>query len=246
MAIRIPTEDSAPSVAFEDAVHYVFELLGSIPDFRDPRGKQIELRGTLALAILATTAGHPRYTDIEQWGKDREENLIPLLGLVRAPSDTTIGRILQGIDPEALREVLRKSAAMILSDKRKLATGKDGKTMRAARIEDERSAHMVSLVEHNTGVIMDADYCRRGEGELAAARRLKATAAAGGAEIAVETGDALYTNSSDAARTVEEGGHYLLKVKKTRPSSSTISSSASPTTPPSSTRAGRPTSATVA
>jgi hypothetical protein len=246
MAIRIPTEDSAPSVAFEDAVHYVFELLDSIPDFRDPRGKQIELKGTLALALLATTAGHPRYTDIEQWGKDREENLIPLLGLVRAPSDSTIRRILQGIDPEALREVLRKSAAMILSDKRKLATAKDGKTMRAARIEDERSAHIVSLVEQNTGVIMDADYCRRGEGELAAARRLKATAAAGGAEIALETGDALYTNSSDAQRTVAEGGHYLLKVKKTPPSSSMTSSSASPTTPPSPTKAGPPTSATAA
>jgi hypothetical protein len=125
---------------------------------------------------------------------------------------------------------------MILSDKRKLATGKDGKTMRAARIEDERSAHMVSLVEHNTGVIMDADYCRRGEGELAAARRLKATAAAGGAEIAVETGDALYTNSSDAARTVEKDGHYLLKVKRTPPSCSMTSGFASPTTPPSPTR----------
>jgi hypothetical protein len=164
---------------------------------------------------------------MEQWGKDTEENLVPLLGLVRAPSDSTVRRILQGIDPEALREVLRKSAAMILSDKRKLA----------------------------------------------AARRLEATAAAGGAEIALETGDALYTNSSDAARTVEEGGHCLLKVERTRPRSSMTSSSASPTTPdakrrtnvgrrclpvraaartqtgvrpPSPTKAGRPISATVA
>jgi len=246
MAIRIPAEDSAPSVAFEDAVHYVFELLDSIRDFRDPRGKQIELEGTLALAILATTAGHPRYTGMEQWGKDREENLIPLLGLVRAPSDSTVRRILQGIDPDALRGVLQKSAATIPSDKRKLVTAKDGKTMRAARIEDERSAHAVSLVEQNTGVIMDADYCRRGEGELAAARRLEATAAAGGAGIAVETGDAPYTNSSDAKRTVEEGGHYLLEVKRTRPSSSMTSSSASPTTPRSLTRAGPRTSVTVA
>lgn len=245
MAIRIPTEDSAPTVAFEDAVHFVMELLGSVADFRDPRGKQIELKGTLALAILATTTGHPGYTDIEQWGKDREENLIPLLGLTRAPSDTTIGRILQGVAPEALREVLRRSAAMILSGRRKLVTAKDGKTMRAARV-DGRSAHMVSLVEQNTGVIMDADYCRRGEGELAAARRLEAKAAAGKAEIAVETGDALYTNSADAAGKVEEGGHYLLKVKKTPPSSLRTSSSASPTTPPSSAGAGRSTSSTAA
>ena len=40
---------------------------------------------------------------------------------MREPSDTTIRRILLGIDPEALREVLPRSAAMILSDRRKLA-----------------------------------------------------------------------------------------------------------------------------
>ena len=81
------------------------------------------------------------------------------MGLVRAPSDTTIGRIAKGVDAEALRGVLRKSAAMILSGKRRLAIAKDGKVMRAARIDDKRSAHMVSIVEHNTGVIMDVDHC---------------------------------------------------------------------------------------
>jgi hypothetical protein len=164
MAIRIPTEDSAPSVEFEDAAHHVFELLDSIQDSRDPRGKQIEVKGTLALAVPATTAGDPRYTEMDQWDKDREENLIPLLGLVRAPSDSTIQRILQGIDAEVLRGVLQRSAAMIFSNSRKLATAKGGKTMpgashrtnagrcrarRAAGIEDERSTYMVSLVERN-------------------------------------------------------------------------------------------------
>ena len=55
MGIRIPVEDSAPLVAFEDAVASVFEALGEVPEFRDPRGKQIELKGTLGLAIVAMT-----------------------------------------------------------------------------------------------------------------------------------------------------------------------------------------------
>ncbi len=84
MAIRIPVEDSAPSVAFEDAVASVFEALGEVPDFRDPRGTQIELRGTLALAVVAMTAWHTSYRRIETYGKLREETLIPLVGLARA------------------------------------------------------------------------------------------------------------------------------------------------------------------
>ena len=73
MTIRIPTNDFAPSIAFEDAVQFVFDALPEVPDSRDPGGEQIELKGTLALAILATAAVHPRYTGIEQWGKDGEE-----------------------------------------------------------------------------------------------------------------------------------------------------------------------------
>ena len=110
---------------------------------------------------------------------------------------------------------------MILSEKRRLVTAKDGKTMKSSRIEDERSAHMVSVVEQNAGVIMDADHCKLGEGELAAARRLDATAAAGKAEIVVETADALYANAPDAERAVESGEHHLVKIKQTRRSSST-------------------------
>ena len=246
MAIRIPVEDSAPSVAFEDAVAAVFEALGDVPDFRDPRGKQIELRGTLALAVLSTAAGHPANRAIAAYGKLREDTLIPLLGLTRAPSYSTVRRIVQGVDPEAMREVVRESARVLLSDKRKLVTSRDGKTMRAARIEDKRSAHMVSVVEHNTGIVMDVDYCKPGEGELTAARRLDTTQATGNAEIVLETADALYTNAVDAERAVAGGGHYLMKIKKTRPTSSKTPSCASKTARPSSTKAAPRTLVTVA
>jgi hypothetical protein len=233
MSIRIPVQDSAPSVAFEDAVHFALDLLGGVPEFRSTRGRQIELHGTLALIVLAAMAGHTRYRDVEAWGKLREDALAPLLGLVRMPSDTTIGRIIKGVDAEALRKILRSSAAMILADKRRLVTAKDGKVMRAARIQDSRSAHMVSVVEHNTGVIMDVDYCKLGEGELTASRRLDTTVAAGNATIVLETTDALYTNAVDAKRAVAKGGHYLTKIKKTRLNSSKTSSCASLRTSPS-------------
>lgn len=246
MAIRIPLEDSAPRVDFEDAVQFVFDALGEVPDFRDARGKQIELRGTLALIVLAMTAGVTKNRRIAKWGALREKTLIPLLGLCRAPSYSTIRRVVQGVDATAVREVLRSMSAMILAGKRRLVTAKDGKVMKAARIEDGRSAHMVSVVEQNTGIIMDADYCKLGEGELTAARRLEPTSAAGKAEIVAETADALYTNAVDAARSDARGGHYVTKVKKTLPTFSRKSCCASRRARPSPTNVARSTTAMVA
>jgi hypothetical protein len=93
---------------------------------------------------------------------------------------------------------------------------------------------------------MDADYCKLGEGELTAARRLEATAPAGMAEIIAETADALYTNAVDAARSVARGGHYVTKVKKTLPTFPKKSGCASKRARPSPTNVARPTTATVA
>ena len=137
MSIRIPVEDGAPTVAFEDVVQSVFDALAEVPELRSPSARQIELRGTLALAVLAGTRGSTSYRTIEEYGKLREKTLIPLLGLTRAPSDTTIGRIVQGVDRRAIRGVLRRSARFVLSDRRRLVTAKggvleDGKTMPGA------------------------------------------------------------------------------------------------------------------
>jgi hypothetical protein len=69
MGIRIPVRDHAPSVAFEDVVQLVFDALGDVPEFRDPKGKQIGLKGTLALAV---TAGHTTYREVEVTSRVKE------------------------------------------------------------------------------------------------------------------------------------------------------------------------------
>jgi hypothetical protein len=57
MAVRIPTEDAAPRLASEDAVHCVFRFLGSMPDFRDPGGSRSSSRGS------SRRRSSPRWTD---------------------------------------------------------------------------------------------------------------------------------------------------------------------------------------
>ena len=51
IGIRIPTGDSVPTVALEDAAQSAYDALGEAPDLRDPKGTQIEHHGTLGPAV---------------------------------------------------------------------------------------------------------------------------------------------------------------------------------------------------
>ena len=69
MGKRIPVSDDAPTVAFEDAVQVVFDALGEVPEFRDPRGRRIELHGTLAVSGIRKIPIHITAPAVEAGGK---------------------------------------------------------------------------------------------------------------------------------------------------------------------------------
>ncbi len=214
MALRIPVSDVAPSVDFEEVVAYVLDALSSVPEFRSEHGRQIELRGTLALAVLAMAAGKTSYRKIARYGLRREKTLIPLLGLTRAPSYSTLRRLLLGADADVLRGVLQKMAHVIVG-RRRLVTSVDGKSMRGSRRDDERVPHVVSMFEHNLGVVMDAQECQPGAAELATGRKMVGDQIEMHSQLLVETGDALYADAALARRIIDKKRHYVFKLKKT-------------------------------
>ena len=215
MAISIPVKDTAPIEDFEVAVAFVFDALSDVPEFRSEHGRQIELRGTLALAVLAMAAGKCSYREIARYGKRRVETLIPLLGLDRAPSYSTVRRLLIGADKKALREVLRRSATMLVAGHPRLVTSIDGKSMRGSRRNDGRVPHIVTLFEHNLGITIDAQECQPGAAELTTGRKLAREAMKANPQLLVETGDALYADVKLAENTLGQKRHYLFKLKKT-------------------------------
>jgi hypothetical protein len=197
------------------AVAFVFDALSDVPEFRSEHGRQIELRGTLALAVLAVAAGKCSYREISRYGKRRVETLIPLLGLDRAPSYSTVRRLLIGADKKALREVLRRSATMLVAGRPRLVTSIDGKSMRGSRRNDGRVPHIVTLFEHNLGITIDARECQPGAAELTTGRKLAREAMKANPQLLVETGDALYADVKLAENTLGQKRHYLFKLKKT-------------------------------
>jgi hypothetical protein len=215
MAIRIPVEDDVPSVEFEDAVHLTFEALGEVPEFRGEKGRQIELKGALAMTVLAMASGKYSLRAIARWGKRREESLIPLLGLCRAPSYSTVRRLLEGTDGNALRAALRSTAADLLAGRRRLVSAVDGKTLRGTKRDDGRQTQVVTVVEHNTGIVMDAEAIPAYHSELTVGRRMLGELLDGNSHLIVGAGDALYAERRLARKVAARSRDYVFKVKKT-------------------------------
>ena len=84
--------------------------LAALPDPRDRRGLRHDLAGVLAVAVCAVLAGAKSLAAIGEWAADAPPDVLlslgirpqPLTGVVRAPDEATVRRVLAGIDADAL------------------------------------------------------------------------------------------------------------------------------------------------
>jgi len=199
-------------VEFEDLVHRTFQALAKVPNFRMARGKQHDLAGVLALIVVGLAAGHHSFAAVAAFGKRREDDLVPMLGLPRAPSHKTVWRMAKGVSPEAVRGVLREVAGEATSGLFDVAVAIDGKCMRGSRTKTGKQADVVLAVEHSTGIVLDADEVPTGGSEKTVGRRMM-RGLARHQRIAVFTGDALYADRPTARAVVAVGKDYVFKLK---------------------------------
>lgn len=210
--MRFSLKDTSPAADFEDLVHLTFRALAEVPDFRKARGRQLDLGGILALIVTGLASGQHSLTAITAFGKRRENDLIPMLGLPRAPSQSTVWRIACGVDPAAVRKVLREVAGECLVELFDIAVAVDGKCMRGSRTKAGDQADVVMAVEHSTGVVLDADEVPAGGSEKVVGRRMMRELARC-PRIAVFTADALHADRPTAKAVVEAGRDYVFKLK---------------------------------
>lgn len=210
--MRFSLKDTTPAVDSEDLAHAVFRALAGVPDFRKARGLQLDIGGMLALIVLGLAAGQLNFAAITASGKRREDDLIPMPGLPRAPSHKTVRRIATGVAPEAIRKVLKEVAGECLVGLFDMAVAVDGKCMRGSRTRTGDQADVVMAVEHSTGIVLDAVDVRRGSSEKTAGRAMIRDLAKS-PRTAVFTGDALYTDRPTARAVVKAGKDYVFELK---------------------------------
>jgi hypothetical protein len=133
---------SGVSPLLEQDTPSLLQALARVPDPRDPRGRIHPLPGLLVMAIAAVASGSSRVVEIVEWAADLPDVVWDRLGAARdaltgarrVPDDSTLSRVLSGVDADALDAAvcgwLLGRAGLAGAGRRVIAV--DGKTLRGS------------------------------------------------------------------------------------------------------------------
>jgi len=211
----------------EQARLSLVDVLASVPDPRAARGVRHGVLSVLLISACAVLAGARSYAAIAEYARDVGREVLDLLqvGAV-APDESTIRRVLQRLDPDALDAALRawtlaRSAAQqahAMPDQRRPRPQReqrrvlavDGKTVRGARRPDGSPSHLVAVFDQaNATVLAQREIADKG-GEVAVFAPLLDTL---NLTDVLVTADALHTQRAHAHYLHTRGAHYLMTVK---------------------------------
>jgi predicted transposase YbfD/YdcC len=200
--------------------------LAAVPDPRARRGVRHGFVAIVAIGVCAVLAGARTFTAIAEWAHDLPVGVRVRLGLRRrSPSESTIRRVLQAVDADALDRVV--SAWLMARAARSAATPAavarvrprrviaiDGKSARGARGPHGRPVHLLAAFDQTSGVVLGQAVVDGKTNEITAFAPLCDRLDLRGALV---TADALHTQHRHAEYLLARGGHYLLTVKRNQP-----------------------------
>jgi predicted transposase YbfD/YdcC len=202
--------------------------LAWVGDPRDGRGRRYEWLYLLVLIAAAMMTGERTLVGISRWVEAHQAELIAALQprCRRTPSLATLRRALCRVQVEQLEAAIGAyqvalecetgGAGTIVTQQGEVLRGQalDGKTVRCASAYG-RVVHLVSVVDHESGLVLDQAQVavklnERRIAEQMLARQVAQQRLTG----TVTTMDALHTTAKQARQIVQGGGHYLLVVKR--------------------------------
>ena len=139
-------------------------LIKAFQEVPDPRHrtKKVHRSGAsiLALATVAMLAGNNTFLAIGEFSQNLNQNQLRSLRATRdrksqrylAPSESTIRRYLQRVDPDLLDQAIHHWSSSHLSEDSKRRVAIDGKTVRAASKAAGRSVHLFAALFQGSGL----------------------------------------------------------------------------------------------
>ena len=125
---------------------------------RDRRGVRHSLFTVLSLAVTGVLAGCRSLTAIWEHTTDLTPSDLRSLGLEAGqalPSESTIRRVLQDLDPTDLNTRLRSwFCTRTGTVEGRTVIAMDGKTVRGARLGQASAPHLLSALDHATGAVL--------------------------------------------------------------------------------------------
>ena len=187
------------------------QVLRNITDPRDRRGVRHNLSTVLSLAVTGVLAGCRSLTAIWEHATDLTAADLEALGLAAGqalPSESTIRRVLQDLDPADVDAHLRPwlcTRTGTIEGRTVIAV--DGKTMRGARTSKDPAPHLLAALDHATGAVLTQQRVAGKSNEIPALRELLEPL---DLEGVVVSADAMHTQTGTARWITRRGGHYLL------------------------------------
>ncbi|MDB4872863.1 MAG: transposase, family [Gemmatimonadales bacterium] len=233
--VDLPDADRA---ALTDGLPSLLDYLAWVPDPRDPRGVRHTLVSLLGLAAAAVLAGSRGFTATREWIWDASPQVLAAFGVRRdpltrryePPDETTIRRLVQDLDADALdlaigswlaRTFHAQDTARRYGDNSRparRAVAVDGKALRGTRHHtiDGQALHLLSVLDQAAGIVLNQTDVDGKKHEITRFEPLLEPLDMVGAVV---TADALHTQRDHAEFLVtRKRAHYILVVKKNQPS----------------------------
>ncbi len=190
-----------------------------VVDPRARRGVRHGLAVVLSVAICAVAAGARSYVAIAEWVADLPAEVNQVLGVGhRCPCESTIRRVLQGLDGDRFDVVISTWIGNLCATQaprgRRRAVALDGKTVRGARTLDRQARHLLAVIDHHARVVLgqvDVD------GKTSEISRFAPLLDSLDLTDVVVTADALHTQREHVDYLASRGAHWVLMVKGNQP-----------------------------
>ncbi len=196
------------------------QTLRRIPDPRGGRRRLHRLSTVLTIAIAATLAGARGYLAIAEFAAALSQTQLKRLRAYYsrrqqrfvAPTEPTIRRVLQRVDPEALEQAF---SAWLMQHTEHEPLAVDGKSLRGARDDHSPLPHLLAALLHRQGTVLAQRAVDPDSNEIPALRPLLEPLDIQGRVV---TADALHAQRETARFLVEDKqAHYLFTVKDNQP-----------------------------
>jgi Domain of unknown function (DUF4338)/DDE_Tnp_1-associated/Transposase DDE domain len=202
----------------------LLQALGALNDPRRHRGRlHRKVASIVAIATAAMIAGNNSLIDIGDFSTSLNQNQLRSLraarcrktGKLLAPSESTIRRVLQSLDPDELDRIVSGWLRSHLKDLGIAALAVDGKCVRTASKINGESIQLFSALDAQTKIVCRQIKIPAKTNEIPALKDLLEELDLRGALVSA---DAINTQKSTATHLVEEKqADYLLVVKANQP-----------------------------
>jgi hypothetical protein len=202
----------------------LLEALGALRDPRRYRGwLHRKVASIVAIATAAMIAGNNSYIDIGAFAQSLNQNQLRSLrasrsrktGKLLKPSESTIRRVIQALDPDELDRIITAWLRSHLKEMGIASLAIDGKCVRTASKINGESIQLFSALDTQAKIICRQIKIPSKRNEISALKDLLEELDLRGALISA---DAINTQKSSAAYIVEnKQADYLLVVKANQP-----------------------------